>query len=161
MGVTDMGAQHAIDTKKRTWYSPDDFMEIRDNCVASNLFKATRIVGRIYDEAFRDVGISSPQFALLVSLFIKPGATATEIAESLGSDPSTVSRNTELLLKREMLTVQPGSDRRVRTYFLTELGVNTIQSSVPHWKSAQRRALRRIGRMYWRDIRKRLRLLSG
>ncbi len=155
-----MRLNHATDKIKRDWYSPEDFAEIREICVASNLLKATRIVGRIYDEAFRGVGISSPQFALLVALSIKPGATASEIAESLGSDPSTVSRNTELLLNREMITVEPGTDRRVRTYFLTDLGVQTVQSAVPQWKTAQRRALKKIGRSYWRDIRRRLRLLS-
>lgn len=155
-----MYSEHGTDKKKRAWYTVDDFIEIRDTCVASNLFKATRIVGRIYDDAFRGVGISSPQFALLVSLFIKPGSTASEIAESLGSDPSTVSRNTELLLNREMITVEPGSDRRVRTYFLTDSGVHTIQSSVPRWKTAQRRALHKIGRKYWNGIRRRLRKLG-
>lgn len=156
-----MYGERAIDKKKKSWYSPNDFKEIREACIASNLFKATRIVGRIFDEAFRGVGISSPQFALMVSLFIKPGSTASEIADSLGSDPSTVSRNTELLLNREMIRVVPGADRRVRSYYLTDSGAATIQSSVPHWKAAQRRALRKIGRAYWKDIRRRLRLLSA
>lgn len=156
-----MYSQHGTDKIKRDRYSVDDFIDIRDTCVASNLFKATRIVGRIYDDAFRGVGISSPQFALLVALFIKPGSTASEIAESLGSDPSTVSRNTELLLNRKMITVKPGSDRRVRIYFLTDSGVETIQSSVPRWRAAQHRALHKIGRKYWRGIRRRLRFLAS
>lgn len=156
-----MNSDRSVDKRKRDRYTPEDFIEIRESCVASNLSKATRIVGRIYDEAFRGVGISSPQFALLVALSITPGSTSGEIAESLGSDPSTVSRNTELLLTRKMIRVEPGKDRRVRSYFLTDLGAATIQSSVPHWKTAQRRALRKIGRSHWRGIRRRLRMLSS
>ena len=147
---------HAIDKKRKERYSPGDFEQIRSECVGSNIGRAARIVGRIYEEAFRDVGISSPQFALLVALQIDSGSSAGDIAEVLGSDPSTVSRNTELLVKRGLIRVEPGKDRRVRTYYLTDEGDRTIQSCVPRWKSAQRTALKQIGRANWRDIRKSL-----
>jgi DNA-binding MarR family transcriptional regulator len=151
---------HATDKKKRRRYQPEDFAEIRSNCVAGNIGRANRIVGRIYEEAFRDVGVSSPQFAMLVSLAIAPGSTAGELAEVLGSDPSTVSRNTELLSKKGMIRVEAGKDRRVREYFLTEDGDAKIQECVPRWKSAQRTALKQIGRGSWREIRRRLRRLG-
>ncbi|MDA3948345.1 MAG: MarR family winged helix-turn-helix transcriptional regulator [Spirochaeta sp.] len=150
---------HAVDKKRKERFSPEDFEEIRDECVGSNIGRAARIVGRIYEDAFRDVGISSPQFGLLVALQIDPGSSAGDLAEILGSDPSTVSRNTELLVKRGLIRVEPGEDRRVRTYFLTDAGDQTIQSCVPRWKSAQRTALKQIGRASWRDIRKSLRRL--
>ncbi len=149
----------AVDKIRRDRYTPEDFSSIRSNCVASNIGRASRIVGRIYEDAFRDVGVSSPQFALLVSLAIAPGSTAGDLAETLGSDPSTVSRNTELLVKRGLIRVEPGQDRRVRSYFLTQDGDNTVQSCVPRWKQAQRTALKQIGRSYWDDIRKRLKRL--
>lgn len=150
---------HATDKKRRVEYSPEDFKEIRESCVASNIGRASRIVGRIYEDAFRDVGISSPQFALLVALAISPGSTSSDIAEALGSDPSTISRNTELLVKRGLIRVEKGSDRRVRIFYLTDGGNHTVQSCVPRWKSAQRTALRQIGRTYWREMRRRLRRL--
>ena len=150
---------HATDKKRRAVYDPVDFREIRDNCVASNLGRANRIVGRIYEDAFRDVGISSPRFAHLVALAISPGSTSSEIAEVLGADRSTISRNTDVLVKRDLIRVTPGEDRRVRTYFLTERGNQTVQSCVPRWKAAQRTALKEIGRAQWRDIRRRLRRL--
>ena len=150
---------HATDKKKRERYTADDFAEIRGNCIASNIGRANRIVGRIFEDAFRDVGISAPQFALLVSLAIAPGSTAGDLAETLGSDPSTVSRNTELMVKRGLIAVEPGADRRVRTYYLTDDGDDTVQACVPRWKTAQRTALKQIGRPYWRDIRRRLRRL--
>ena len=152
---------HGPDKRPRHTYSAEEFEEIRDNCVASNIGKANRIVGRIFEDAFRDMGVSSPQFALLVALKIAPGSTASELSETLGSDPSTVSRNTELMIKRGLLSVRPGSDRRVRTYTLTADGESTIQSCVPRWKKAQHTALRRIGRGTWREVRRSLRRLSS
>ncbi|MFA7565639.1 MAG: MarR family winged helix-turn-helix transcriptional regulator [Alkalispirochaeta sp.] len=147
-------AQNIIDNIGRERYTPKDFQAIRSQCVASNISRANRIVGRIFEEAFRDVGISSPQFALLVSLAIAPGSSAGDIAETLGSDPSTVSRNTELLLKRGLITVEPGQDRRYRKYFLSEEGDETVQSCVPLWKKAQRMVLKQVGPSDWEDIRK-------
>ncbi len=147
------------DKIKRKRFTAEDFSAVRSECIASNIGRANRIVGRIYEDAFRDVGVSSPQFALLVSLAISPGSTAGDLADALGSDPSTVSRNTELLIKRGLIRVEPGADRRVRTHYLTVEGDETVQSCVPRWRAAQRTALRQIGRSYWEEIRKRLRNL--
>jgi DNA-binding MarR family transcriptional regulator len=147
---------HDIDRKRRTRYSPDDFRAIRDDCVATNIGKANRIVSRIYEEAFRDMEISSPQFALLVSLTVFPDSTASHLAEALSADPSTVSRNTELLIKRGLIAVRTGEDRRVRTYALTPAGAARVQACVPRWRSAQRTALRKIGRGRWREVRRTL-----
>ncbi|MCG8389862.1 MAG: MarR family winged helix-turn-helix transcriptional regulator [Cytophagales bacterium] len=127
---------------------------IQAECVASNIGRANRIVSRIFEEAFRDVGVTSAQFALLVELAIRPGSNASQIAERLSSDPSTVSRNTDLLLKRGLIQVQTGMDRRVRTYTLTERGEVAVDACVPRWKYAQRSALKRIGRSNWDQARR-------
>lgn len=150
----------AADKKKKSSYSPDDLMDIRGECVASTLAKANRIVSRIYEEAFRDENISSPQFALLVAIYISQQPTAGEIAEKLGADPSTVSRNTEVLLRRELIRVEPGEDRRVRRYTLAEEGVATVQRCVPRWRTAQRTALRLIRRSDWSFVQKALQRLG-
>jgi len=152
--------QHDVDKKRRKRYTPDDFREIRSGCVATNIGKANRIVSRIFEEAFREMEISSPQFALLVALMISPDSTASGLAETLGADPSTVSRNTELLIKRGLIAVRPGEDKRVRTYSLTPEGDEKVQACVPRWRSAQRRALKKIGRGRWREIRGGLRRLA-
>ncbi len=149
------------DKISRPQYSPQDFKKIRGSCVATTISQANRIVGRIYEEAFRDVGISSPQFALLVALVIKPDATAGELATELSADPSTVSRNTELLIKRGLISPVPCSaDKRVRRYCLSEEGHATVQSCVPMWKHAQRTALKKIGRGSWQDVLHALRRLA-
>lgn len=142
-------------------FSPQDFREIRGSCVAITLNQANRIVSRIFEESFRDVSISAPQFAVLVSLVIKPDSTAGELAEALSADPSTVSRNTELLIKRGLISAVPCvTDRRVRRYCLTEEGHQTVQRCVPRWRRAQSTALRRIGRGPWREVQRALRRLS-
>lgn len=138
---------------------PSDFATLRENCVAANIGKAHRIVSRIYEDAFREIGVSAPQFSVLVSLMVGPGSSAGELAEALSADPSTVSRNTELLIQRGLIRMEPGSDRRVRTYYLTDAGQQAVSDGVPRWKAAQRSALHRIGRSRWRFVRRALRSL--
>lgn len=148
------------DQLKREEFTAEDFSRIRESCVATNIGRANRIIGRIYEEAFRDMSISSPQFELLVSLKIKPGSTAGEIAEATRADPSTVSRNTDLLIKRDLVTVtQCTKDRRVRVYCLTPAGEKTIQLCIPQWKKAQKKSLRKIGRGDWVGVRRAMRKL--
>ena len=127
---------------------------IQVECVASNIGRANRIVSRIFEEAFREVGVTSTQFALLIELAIHPGSNAGQVAERLSSDPSTVSRNTDLLLKRRLIQVQMGMDRRVRAYTLTERGRTAVDACMPRWKYAQRSALKRIGRSNWGQARR-------
>jgi DNA-binding MarR family transcriptional regulator len=152
---------HAIDKRRKRTFSSNDLVEVRDKCIASNIGRANRIVSRIFEDAFRDVGISAPQFALLLSLAIRPGMTSGEIAEGLSSDRSTVSRNTEVLLKRDLIRVEFGEDRRVRSHHLTPSGDEVVQSCVPRWKAAQRKAIKKIGRGNWREMRRWLRGLSN
>lgn len=148
------------DQLKRGSYTAHDLSHIRESCVATNLGRANRIVGRIFEEAFRDMSISSPQFELMVSLKIKPDSTAGDIAEATRADPSTVSRNTDVLIRRGLVSVtQCTKDRRVRIYCLTEDGEEMIQSCIPQWRKAQRTSLRRIGRGEWIGVRRALRRL--
>ncbi len=151
----------AIEKKRAAIVKPSDFATLRDNCVAANIGKAHRIVARIYEDAFREIGVSAPQFAVLVSLMVAPGSSAGDLADALSADPSTVSRNTELLIQRDLIRMEPGADRRVRTYFLTAHGEAAVRRGVPRWKSAQRTALHRIGRAQWRFIRRALRALDS
>ncbi len=141
------------DRFRRKPFTTGDLRRIRKDCVAINLSRAHRIVGRIYDDAFRDIGITASQFALLVSLYIQPNSSASELAHKLGSDPSTVSRNTELLIRRGLLSSRPCTeDRRIRRYCLSPEGETVIQESVPQWQFAQRQALRMFGRPAWYGI---------
>lgn len=140
----------APDRFRRKPYTAGDLRRIRRDCVAINLARANRIVGRMYEDAFREVGVTAPQFALLVSLYIQPNSSASELSHELGSDPSTVSRNTELLIRRGLLSSRPCTeDRRIRRYCLSPAGETLIQESVPQWQYAQRHALHMIGRPAW------------
>jgi DNA-binding MarR family transcriptional regulator len=141
---------------------PSIYEHIQESCVAYNLGKAYKVVNRLYEEELREVGLTNSQFAVLVTLARYGEMSSHALAEKLGSDPSTVSRNMDLLERRKLVKEQiDKQDRRVRLYTITEEAEETLNAGIRRWKRAQRRALRALGRPFWRTGRRRLKRLVG
>lgn len=130
-------------------------------CPAFNLAKAYKTVIRNFEEEFRPIGVSPTQFGILVHVAISEPVTAALLAEQLGSDPSTVSRNMESVITRGFVNSRTGKDRRERVYSLTENGRAVLESAVPAWKSASRRALGGMRKSAWDVVLRDLRTLSN
>ncbi len=108
-------------------------------CVCGNLRKATRSVTKLYDEAYRPIGIRSTQLPLLVAAFLR-SHTVTSLAEELALDRTTLSRNLIPLERKGWIEIAPGDDRRTREVRLTEEGRDVVRRAVPLWERAQGRA---------------------
>lgn len=143
-------------------HDPSIYEHIQESCVAYNLGKAYKVVNRLYEEELRAVGLTNSQFAVLVTLARFGEMSSHALAEKLGSDPSTVSRNMDLLERRDLVKEKVDKrDRRVRLYTITDEAEETLNAGVQRWKRAQRRALRALGRPFWRTSRRRLKRLIG
>lgn len=141
---------------------PSIYEHIQETCVAYNLGKAYKVVNRMFEEELRAVGLTNSQFAVLVTLARFGEMSSHALAEKLGSDPSTISRNMDLLERRQLVRESVDKqDRRVRLYAITEEAEETLGAGVQKWKRAQRRALRALGRPFWRTSRRRLKRLIG
>ena len=139
---------------------PELYAHIQETCVAYNLGKAFKVINRMYEEELRKVNLTNSQFAVLVTLARYGKMNSHQLAEKVGSDPSTISRNMDLLERRGLVGEEVDSrDRRVRIYTITEAAEETLAAGVERWKRAQRRALRALGRPFWRNSRRRLRRL--
>ncbi len=108
-------------------------------CVCGNLRKATRSVTKLYDEAYRPIGIRSTQLPLLVAAFLR-SHTVTSLAEDLALDRTTLSRNLIPLERKRWIEIAPGDDRRTREIRITEEGRDVVRRAVPLWERAQGRA---------------------
>ena len=140
---------------------PELYEHIQETCVAYNLGKAVKAVNRVYEEELRKVDLTSSQFSILVTLARFGEMNSHQLAERVGSDPSTISRNMDLLERRDLVRETVDSRyRRVRLYVGTEEAERTLGAGVERWKRAQRRALRVLGRPFWRTGRRRLRRLA-
>lgn len=149
---TIMRTHHTKNGKRRLHRSTAAvrLADIPTVCPAYNLAKALKATMRIFEEELRPAGVTSTQFGVLVNVAVAEPVTSNGLAERLGSDPSTVSRNMESLEQRNLVTAKPGADRRTRVYRLTEEGREVLSRAVPRWKAARRRVLRRVRGSSWR-----------
>ncbi len=107
---------------------------------------------RVFEESFKDATVTTIQFSVLVHIQVldKPGCS--DLAAQLGSDPSTVSRIIETLVRKGLVNSRCGADRRTREYCLTPAGVEAVQAGLRSWSDAHRRIMERIGVERWEQL---------
>lgn len=114
------------------------------NCAAFNAQRAARVLTQRYDAALAPAGITSTQFTLLSH--VAPGTlTVSEIAERVGLDGSTATRNLRLLCDCGLIAMEPGTDRRVRVARLSAAGRARLRKALPLWRDVQSRTVERLG----------------
>jgi DNA-binding MarR family transcriptional regulator len=99
--------------------------------------RASRVIGRRFDEAFRAVGLNNWQFSLLMTLNRPAPMTVGELADELAMDRTTTTANLKPLERRGFLEIrQDDEDGRVRRLFLTEAGKNVLSEAIRAWSAA-------------------------
>jgi DNA-binding MarR family transcriptional regulator len=63
--------------------------------------------------------------------------TMKVVARMLNSDPTTITRNVQVLSRRRLLTLSPGRDLRERKVTLTKRGETILLRALPNWRKAQ------------------------
>lgn len=108
-------------------------------CLCQRIQRAGRIIGRRFDEAFRSLGINNWQFSVLVALRQLRSPTIGELAETLGMDRTTLTKNLKPLSRRELLRVSTDEhDARARRVALTKAGEEILADAKDGWHQAQR-----------------------
>lgn len=108
-------------------------------CLCQRIQRAGRIVGRRFDEAFRSLGINNWQFSVLLALRQLRSPTIGEVAEVLGMDRTTLTKNLKPLARRGLLRVSIDEhDARARRITLTDAGEEILARAKEGWHQAQR-----------------------
>lgn len=108
-------------------------------CLCRHIQRAGRIIGRRFDEAFRSLGINNWQFSVLVALKQVRSPTIGELAEGLGMDRTTLTKNLKPLSRRDLLRVSTDEqDARARRITLTAAGEDILARAGEDWHQAQR-----------------------
>jgi DNA-binding MarR family transcriptional regulator len=114
-------------------------------CLCQRIQRAGRVIGRRFDEAFRSLGINNWQFSVLVALRQLRSPTIGEVAEVLGMDRTTLTKNLKPLARREFLRVATDEhDARARRITLTKAGEEILASAGEGWHRAQQAVTRDI-----------------
>jgi DNA-binding MarR family transcriptional regulator len=110
---------------------------IRRSCLCLRTQRASRAIGRRFDEALRPVGLNNWQFSLLMTLNRPSPLTVNGLAEELAMDRTTTTKNLKPLERRGLLEVRHDEeDARVRRIVLTDAGRALLTEAVQHWQAA-------------------------
>ena len=67
-------------------------------------------------------------------------------------DRTTLTRNLQPLLKRDLVAIAPGEDRRVRNVQLTAKGKRLLEMALPLWSKAQSQLVEGLGQDRWANL---------
>jgi len=106
-----------------------------------------------YDDALRPVNMRITQYALLSDINTHPGRSIGELAEAMGMDQTTVTRNVELLAKSGYIVINHDTgDLRKRNLSLTDSGKIKLSQVEPLWKKAQADVEKKLGVERYRQL---------
>ncbi len=121
-------------------------------CTALNLRKASRVVTKLFDDVLRPIGLRSTQLPILVTLRLLGPTTMRQLSAGLVMSPTTLTRNLKPLMKRGMVQVLAGEDKRTREISLAEPGNRLLEEAVPLWEEAQGITVESLGHARWRNL---------
>ncbi len=121
-------------------------------CVGFNTRRATRLITQFYDKALAPAGLRSTQYSLLSVLSLMAEVTMQDLAVVLAMDRTTLTRNLSPLLKKGLVKVSVGSDRRARPIRITPKGKTALENAFPYWEEAQSHILNNLGDSRWDQI---------
>ena len=119
--------------------------EMQAKCVCYNIRKAARLVTQLYDTTLEPSGLLGTQFVLLASIGRAGAANLTYLAQSMGMDRTTLTRNLRPLERQGFIEMDAGLDRRTHIVRLTEEGRQAIKAALPFWQQAQVTIISRFG----------------
>lgn len=114
-------------------------------CASFNLRRADRLLTQFYDDGLREVGMRVTQYTLLSVLNALGEMSTGELAERMGADRTTLTRNLGPVRKRGWVEIRRGEDRRVRIVSLTPEGREALAEAIPLWREMQKQVRRRLG----------------
>lgn len=130
-----------LDSKER-----GALLNIAQSCLCSKTRKAARAVTRFYDRHFSGTNLEPAQFTLLVGIRLTEPVPTARLAEHLGLDRTTFTRNLAVLQRDGFVTVQRGEDARERLIALTAEGRRILKAAMPRWEQAQQAAISALGK---------------
>jgi DNA-binding MarR family transcriptional regulator len=112
-------------------------------CLASR--RAARGITRVFDKQLRPHGIRATQFSLLAVLELKGPQSIGELADFLGADRTTLTRNLALIEDQSLVKIRPGDDARARIVAIIPKGRSTLARAFPTWRKVQSELTASIG----------------
>jgi DNA-binding MarR family transcriptional regulator len=121
-------------------------------CACHKIRMATRVVTRTYDDALRPIGLRATQVSLLAAIAAEGAMSITALAQLIGMDRSTLTRNLAPLESEGLLVLGNEGWRRTRELDITAKGRARLKDAMPLWEAAQRRLKHELGAERWDEV---------
>lgn len=114
-------------------------------CSCFRLRRLTRAMSRVYDQHMAAVGLKTTQYSVLANV-ARSASPVAELAERLGMERTTLTRNLKPLMDAGWVALRPGADSRQRIVTITGAGQEKLAQAYPVWCGAQRAFEQLVGR---------------
>jgi DNA-binding MarR family transcriptional regulator len=124
-------------TRSQSTIDKEELLNVARNCACSAARKLSRSLTREYDRAMKSSGLKSTQFIILVAVSLGENAQIGTLAQHLGLERTTLTRNLALLERDGLIKTTQGSDGRARIISVSAKGRAAVRSALPLWSKAQ------------------------
>jgi DNA-binding MarR family transcriptional regulator len=114
-------------------------------CVCSQVRRLARKLSSYYDTLLSPENLSITQYSLLANIDREVQLSHTALAEKVGMERTTLTRNLLPLIRAKWVAAAAGKDRRQHLLRLTAAGKRKLVRSLPWWQQAQRQFLSQFG----------------
>jgi len=122
------------------------------NCLCFNLRRASRAVTQFFDAEVRRHGIRPTQTTILATLAAKANWAMDDLSDWLGTERTTLVRNLRPLKRDGWIQITGGGRGSRVAISITAKGRNELETVMPAWRSAQRKAIETLGEQRWSSI---------
>ncbi|SNY92120.1 DNA-binding transcriptional regulator, MarR family [Cohaesibacter sp. ES.047] len=106
-------------------------------CLFLNTVKTARSLTRKYDRTLAPYGTTSMQYFVMMFLRYNEGRTINEIATLMDLDRSTLTRNLDGLVRKELVVKKRADKGNGRVCMLTDKGQALLDQLIPLWLEAR------------------------
>jgi DNA-binding MarR family transcriptional regulator len=122
-------------------------------CACSQVRRLARKLSSFYDTLLSPEGLTITQYSLLANIERAGQLSHAVLAEKVGMDRTTLTRNLSPLTRAKWVAAAIGEDRRQHLLQLTASGRRKLVRSLPLWEEAQRQFLSQIGTESLQELR--------
>ena len=122
-------------------------------CACSQVRRLARKLSSLYDTLLSPQSLTITQYSLLANIERAGQLSHTVLAEKVGMERTTLTRNLRPLTRAKWVAAATGQDRRQHLLQLTAAGRRKLVRSLPLWEEAQRQFLSQIGTESLQELR--------
>lgn len=124
----------------------DTLLSMARECVAVRIRLLNRLITNIYDSALKDLGIKLSQLNILIVIYLAGEVGYDDISKRLIMEKSTVSRNIDRMVKKDLLEVFYATGSNKKMLRVSSYGEELLEKVYERWQSAQDKAVGLLGK---------------